>query len=212
MLAWFWRVSERCLDLVAPRTCAGCEVQSASPLCAGCRSTTEPGVCQSDQGRVVYLGRYDGPLRDAVHRLKYGDRPDLARPLARALFEAHPALAQTPALLVPIPLHASRLADRGYNQSALLTLELARMSGAPWHASALRRVRAAPPQAHSTAHERWRNVRSAFVASPSAVAGKKVILVDDVVTTRATLWAATGALRDGGADPQGLLALCLAGR
>jgi ComF family protein len=143
-------------------------------------------------------GLFGGPLADAIHAFKYGGRPALARPLG-AWLAARVALPRG-AMVVSVPLGRARRIARGYDQAALLADELARAAGHGVRRlrGALRRVRETPPQVGSGRAERARNVAGAFVADPG-VAGRDVLLVDDVVTTGATAAEAAGALRASGA-------------
>ena len=110
---------------------------------------------------------------------------------------AAPETLSTIDFIVPVPLHALRLAERGYNQSALLARALATQLGIPLRLTALRRQRATLPQAHLGREQRHDNLRQAFV--PTAVeAGSRVLLVDDVITTGSTLRACSDALQQGG--------------
>jgi ComF family protein len=102
-------------------------------------------------------------------------------------------------LIVPVPLHASRLRERGYNQSTLLAQQLSHTSGLPLVESALKRIRATSPQVTLNAAERKINVSNAFEASGDIVQGRQVLLVDDVCTTGATLGSSSVALRQAGA-------------
>jgi ComF family protein len=145
---------------------------------------------------------YGGAIARAITRLKYERRPDLARPLGDLLWRAvgpH-ARALRGALVVPVPLHGKRLAERGFNQSALLAHRLAARLGSPWAPLALGRVRDTPRQATLDRSERSRNVRGAFRARAAISREPRlVLLVDDVTTTGATLAACAHALRDAGA-------------
>jgi len=146
---------------------------------------------------------FGGPLRGAIHKLKYeGDLP-LARPLARLLATAitetldEEQLAET--VLVPVPLHRRREKARGYNQSAKLAQELARLAGLPV-THALERVRETDSQVGKTAEDRRVNVDGAFRWTGGA-APRRALLVDDVCTTGATLLACAAALREAGTIP-----------
>jgi len=145
------------------------------------------------------------PLRDAVHALKYEGVRALATPLA-ALMAATCSLAPLPvAAVVPVPLHPRRVRQRGYNQAALLARELARLLVLPLHEEWLERARNTPSQVGLTRAERWANVDGAFrvaaaASDAGALAGQRVLLVDDVFTSGATLRAAAGALRSAGAE------------
>jgi ComF family protein len=153
---------------------------------------------------------YVEPLSTAIQRLKYRDRPDLAAVLARLFTSAIAADARS--LLVPVPLHTRRLAERGYNQAALLGRELASRTGLLLAPLALRRTRETEQQAQLTRAERLTNVENAFEArSPRELQGRPVILVDDVVTTGATALGCLRALAGAGAKPQGIAALAIGG-
>ena len=158
------------------------------PLCPACRRAGSP---LSD---LLAAHAFEGPLRAAIHALKYRRAQHLAEPLSALLL----ALPLPPAdLLVPVPLHADRLAERGYNQAALLAVEVARATGLALDEGVLRRVRSTPPQTGLSAAERRANVAGAFAVAPGAesrVAGKRVILLDDVCTTGSTLEAAAECL------------------
>lgn len=188
--------------LVAPPRCASCDepVGIGAAFCAACASTVERGP--DDDPRAVAAFVYGGAVSVAVTRMKYEARPDLARPLGdllwRTLAPRTPALRG--ALVVPVPLHPARLAERGFNQSALLARRLARHLGAELAPVALARSRDTPRQATLDRDARLANVRDAFtVRQPRRVRGRTVLLVDDVRTTGATLAACAAALLGAGA-------------
>ena len=141
------------------------------------------------------IGEYDGSLRAIVHALKYDGRRSLARPLAARMRENGHAILEGAHLVVPVPLHASRRRERGFNQANDLAAHL----GLPV-VHALRRVRATAPQVSLAAARRHANVREAFRATRAArtLAGKIVVIVDDVSTTGATLEACARALGESG--------------
>jgi ComF family protein len=190
------------------------------PVCATCgwpRPSFGPGpapercyACLTvppayDYARMA--GAYAGVLRDALHALKFRGTRALARPLAALLLEPHGALLGPHVdALVPVPLAAERERARGFNQSALLASHLAAASGLPTRPRWLSRRRATRPQTELTAAERARNVAGAFAASPR-VAGAHVVLVDDIVTTGATVAECARALRAAGARTVGVLAV-----
>jgi ComF family protein len=148
----------------------------------------------------VAFALYGGPVAVALRRLKYGDRPDLAGPLGHLLRRAARDARLCADLVVPVPLHPARLAERGYNQAALLGAAAASELGAPLAATALRRTRHTPQQARLDRARRLENVARAFqVRDPGRVRGRRVVLVDDVTTTGATLAACAEALRAAGA-------------
>lgn len=144
-------------------------------------------------------GYFEGPLRDAVHRLKFSNERYLARPLAGLMASTWRYSPLPAELLLPVPLYPDRLAERGYNQSALLAREAGRLLGLPILESSLRRVRDTPPQMGLPRAQRLVNLEGAFVCSEDGVRGRRVCLVDDVTTTGATLGACAAALREVGA-------------
>jgi ComF family protein len=219
------------LDLVYPPRCAACgEPSEGGPFCAVCAGALDPvppgcarcgqpgpdalcGACHAAPPAFEAVragGLLGGPLAEAIHALKYRNRPALARPLGTWLAARAPAAAG--ALVVSIPLARGRRIERGYDQAALLADHFARASGAGARRlrAVLRRVRETPPQVGRTREERARNVAGAFEASGGAVAAKHVLLVDDVVTTGATADAAAAALRRAGARSVVVVALARA--
>ncbi|MFO0591291.1 MAG: ComF family protein [Polyangiaceae bacterium] len=149
--------------------------------------------------RIVAGGSYTGALAIAVKRLKYSARPDLARPLGAWLSERARTANLTADLVIPVPLHPRKLRARGYNQSALLSAHVARSLGARFRPRALVRTRDTAPQASLDREARGDNIAGAFHARQiEAIRGKRVVLVDDVATTGATLRACVQALLDAG--------------
>jgi ComF family protein len=175
--------------------------------CDACRRVPPPYVF----ARAV--APYRDGIREAIHALKYGRRPVLATPLGRLLADAGPEAAPVPLRdwtdgLVPVPLHPARHAERGFNQAELLAAPCAARWRRPLLAGALVRVRATAPQADLDAEARRVNVRDAFqVARPAEVRDRRLLLVDDVLTTGATVGAAARALRAAGAAAVGVLTL-----
>jgi ComF family protein len=132
--------------------------------------------------------------------LKYHNLRALAEPLAVLLRDYLEADPRPVDVLVPVPLHQRRLRARGYNQSGLLSHELGKLTGLPVIGDCLLRVRAGVAQARAvTAADRQRNVSGAFVCRDNRLAGRQVLLIDDVATTGATLAACAGALKAAGA-------------
>jgi len=211
------RLIDHLLELPLPRRCVGCDARGAwiCPQCdrelprlpeGRCRicavPLSGPLVCPScyrDRPRFDALYapyRHDGLARELVHCLKYRRQRHLAGPLASAMVGALPP-ARPPSLVVPVPLHPSRRAERGFNQSELLAREVA-AALAVTLCDGLERVRPTAAQTGLSPAERSANVRGAFAASREVV-GAVVLLVDDVCTTGATLGAAAAALRRAGA-------------
>ncbi len=142
----------------------------------------------------------DGPARKLVHRLKYSDRADLARPMGRWMARAGADILADADCLAPVPLHPLRLWRRRFNQAALLAREAARAAGPPCAVGVLTRVKATPSQVGMSRAQRAENVQGAFrVADGATVKGLNVVLVDDVLTSGATANAASRALIRAGA-------------
>ncbi|MEZ5818052.1 MAG: ComF family protein [Hyphomicrobiaceae bacterium] len=147
-----------------------------------------------------------------IHAIKYADRHDSRRMLAQWLHEAGRELLVDADLIVPVPLTRRRLLVRQFNQSALLAREVSRLSGVPWAPTRLVKIRETRPQVMLSGTARRENLRGAFQVTRrgrSAIAGRKIVLVDDVITTGATAEAATKALIAGGAIRVDVLAVAL---
>ena len=216
------------LDLALPPLCPACRepVGAQAALCAGCWSKLSfiaPPYCERlgtpfayDPGSGVLsmqaiadppayrharaAVRYDDVSRILIHGLKYSDRLDLAPMLGRWMARAGHALLEDADALVPVPLHWRRLWARRFNQSAALAKIVSQASGVPVVGDALKRVKATLQQVGLTASERALNVQGAFaVADRSRVAGRRLILIDDVLTSGATIDACARALNRAGA-------------
>jgi ComF family protein len=184
-------------SLLAPPRCAACDAPVAwlAAFCPSCAQTVERP--SNDDPRDIAAFAYGGAVARAITRFKYEARPDLARPLgdllARAVAAHSAALAGC--LVVPVPLHRSRLAARGFNQAALLAARVARGMGEPALPLLLVRDRDTSQQAKLDRRARAENVAGVFrVRQPERVRGRPVLLVDDVCTTGATLEACSRAL------------------
>ena len=161
-----------------------------SHACSNCR--TWPNYYVGNISVWPYQGRYKQVIQD----FKFHNMPWLADALAQELL-SH--LTKEYDMLVPVPLHANRLQERGYNQSELLVRALSRQTGMPWQRSIVR-VRDTPHQTGLNRTERLHNLHEAFGCSPSAnVEGKRVIVVDDVFTTGTTLLSCAKVLHQNGA-------------
>lgn len=189
----------------------------ALALCRVCRLAPPPFR------RAAAFAPYQGRMRDAIHALKYAGLRPAARNLGRMLARAIAQLAQhAPGemLVVPIPLHRSRRASRGFNQSRLLAseaLRILRVSHPAWRLTlapaTLMRHRLTVSQAGLTPRQRRLNLRGAFrVSDPAAVQGRHVLIVDDILTTGATARSAAQALLDAGAESAWVATLARAQR
>lgn len=211
------------VNFVFPPTCANCNNVGAL-LCATCRSeivllcgpvceqcgrplstngSTPRSLCPACLRdplniRVRAATLYREPVTRLIHKLKYNQQFALAEPLADLMMEAWPAWPERITAVVPIPLHAKREKERGFNQAAVIAEALARRLDLPVESRALRRTRYTAPQVSLDARERQTNMQDAFACETNALLGAHVLLIDDVCTTGATLSAAADALRQAG--------------
>jgi ComF family protein len=218
------RLGQWALDFALPPRCAGCgtivaDVHSFCPDCwrgvdflgeGGCSTCGIPlqateqrtcGVCLARTPRIARTRAavaYGDLARGLAIRLKYGRKVAIARTMARYMA---PLVGEgTDRLLVPVPLHRIRLWNRGFNQSALVARELSRRLGIAADPLALTRTRRTPPLKGMSPLQRRKTVAGAFrVRDKQKVAGKTVILVDDVLTTGSTAEACARTLKRGGA-------------
>lgn len=180
-------------------------------ICRECETVERPW----DQGRAVF--QYSGVGRKLVLALKHGDRSDIARAAGPWMARAGDDLLVDDPVIVPIPLHWTRLARRRFNQAALLSWSLARSTPKALQVEpmALLRLRPTPSQEGRDHDGRHRNVDEAMIAHPrrgGALSGRSVVLVDDVMTSGATFGVATEACRAAGAEKVSVLALARVGR
>ena len=218
------RGAQAVLDLTLPTLCLNCrEPVAGDGLCAACWSQLgfiEPPYCERlgipfvyDPGpgllsmqaiaappayaRARAAVRYDEVARSLVHALKFHDRVELAPTMGRWMARAAAPLIAETDLIVPVPLHWRRGFSRRYNQSGALALAISRASGRPLAGDVLRRIRPTAHQIGLSRAERAANVQGAFRVPPeraSAVQGRRILLVDDVLTSGATADACARAL------------------
>lgn len=188
-------------DFISSPLCPTCGVpfateNDADHTCGACITTPPSHVCRS-------AAILSGPVQELIHRFKYRGKVHLAHPLGLLTASALSSFCResSPELVIPVPLHRKRLRQRGYNQSQLLGAVLAKELKLPMEIGNLRRLRWTEPQTTLDAGERVANVRGAFaVRDVKRVKGKRVLLVDDVLTTGSTMRACAEALWEAEAD------------
>jgi ComF family protein len=207
-------VASSALDLALPATCAGCG-REGEPLCVTCRPALDarldlpggvpiglPADLPEPLLQVEWCAPFAGPVRAALHQLKYSGERRLARPLGEAVARRWARVGEGATLVVPVPVHADRERQRGYDQAALIAEVAAANLGLPC-VRVLERARNTRAQFELDRDERSANVAGAFRIrdrrASAAVAGQWVLLVDDVITTGATLVACGNALVQAGA-------------
>jgi ComF family protein len=204
------------IDWLLPPVCVGCGLllrgRSDGELCRTCAATSTPFPPQLQYADGIWaVAPYEGPLAQALLRLKLHGDLAAAGPLGRWLSRSAAWQTSPVDAVVPVPLHARRRLTRGFDQVELLLAHARRrdpLAAGPILRGVLRRQRSTPSQTRLAARDRAANVRDAFVVvQASAVAGRTVLLVDDVTTTGATLRAARDALRGAGAARVVMLAL-----
>jgi ComF family protein len=228
------------IDGIYPPSCTGCGRQTAEPgaLCGFCwnsikfiekpfcaiygtpfstelgdgmisaRAIADPPPYARSRAAVAYQGL---ALR-FVHGLKFQDRQDHARWMAKWMARAAPDLISDADVILPVPLHWQRMVSRRFNQSALLAQKLAQSADKPFAPLALKRIKATVTQRGLTAKERDANVKRAFIVPENQsihVQGRRVLLIDDVITTGSTVAAATKALLRAGASEVDVLAFAM---
>lgn len=208
------------LDWLYPPSCGGCG-KAGVRWCADCQGQTPrlpPTICQicgqpmqkaglccscrenpPSYTALRSLAAFNGPLRQAMHRLKYARDIALGEALARPLLQMLQQLEWPIDLVTAVPIGVARRAERGYNQATLLAFPLALAGGVPFRPQALLKVRETRSQVGLNHAQRRENVSEAFQARSEIVAGRRVLVVDDVTTSGATIEACASALSKAGA-------------
>ena len=207
------------VDLVFPPTCPGCQTVG-SPWCEDCKQSVirmNGRVCQvcgencqqdictrCKQTRPLFIQArswavFKQPIRGALHSLKYRQNIGLGQALAESISPGLDELNWPVQAIIPIPISQQRQRERGYNQVALVARPLAQLNSLEYLPAGLRRARHTRSQVGLNVEERKHNLKDAFLADPQRVAGKQILLMDDVCTTGTTLAEAARALIDSGA-------------
>ena len=207
------------LDLFLNRRCPLCQRPTATILCPSC--DRQIGQCRADRPfppgpaglPVVSWGRYEGSLRQAIGQLKYDGHTGIAQVLGtelgqtwRRYHQAQPPSSR-PLAVIPIPLHPSKLQQRGFNQAELIAQGVCRLARLPLHSQVLLRVQATEAQHSLSRTARQHNLAQAFAVDPTQAARLRqttVWLVDDIFTTGATAQAAAHTLRRSGLQVAGI--------
>ena len=195
----FCNACARFIEPSGPSCCRVCgrpRPAGAEGPCLGCIRSPPPYTSL----RAAYL--YGGPIRDALLAFKHSERVETGKRLAHMLMEQLGAtLPAPPAAVVPVPLHRTRQGERGYNQAAILAGHVAGQIGAPLLGHLLKRVRDTGDQAGKNVRQRGENVAAAFALStPRGAAGRKIILIDDVIASSATISECARVLAKGDAS------------
>jgi len=212
------------LDLLFPVHCAGCQ-RIGHVLCPACIGRIQPipspfcqlcgtplfldGICKNCQYHTLKLNGqravsfYQEPLRGCIHALKYDGNTRLAEPLGLLLAQAYTRYGMQADMLIPVPLHSERQQQRGYNHAALLAKVCSAQLGVPMNDRVLVRHRATVAQVDLHPRERYQNVAGAFACATATagggVCGRRIVVIDDVSTTSATLEACAVPLFAAGA-------------
>ncbi len=221
MLPHVLKLGEKALDFLFPQYCVGCGKEGSficgsclqsqplitPPICPLCGRPQTSGIlcsgCVSWKAEIDGIRspfRFESVIQQAVYQLKYRNLRSIATMLAGFLNDFMKTNPIDGNVLVPVPLHKSRVRERGYNQSYLLAKELAKLSGLPVIRNSLVKHTKSLPQARSAnVEERKKNVSGVFSVHDRRLKGKEVILVDDVSTSGATLDACAAVLKETGA-------------
>jgi ComF family protein len=194
-----YRLCVNCLEsieFISGRICriCGLPLTGKGEICSTCRETPPPYTA------LRSLTRYQGVIRECIHDLKYRNNQSLGEFFSSRMVDVILEEEWEADLVVPVPLSPDRQTDRGYNQSALLARPIALKLGWRYCPVCLERTRITKSQVSLTVEERKQNVAGAFTAVTELVAGKRVLLIDDVTTTGSTLFECTRALKRAGAN------------
>ncbi len=216
----FYDLTWSALDWLFPPQCVGCGKRGAI-LCDRCQTTLKTipidcckkcgkplhatKICQTCltqefsfiQARAAYL--YEGIVREAIHQLKFSGNLGLANLFSKILYSVYLYGNQQVDLVTAVPLSQNKLNERGFNQSVWIGRPLATRIGVPFKSRALIKMKDTEPQVGLNRVQRHGNLKGAFIAEPKLVNGKKVLIVDDVMTTGATFQACAEALLVAGA-------------
>jgi ComF family protein len=226
------RVWNDLLDLFYPNLCSACAIPlvgNEEVICTNCRLSLPrsnshlieiPSLADKFAGKVVVKSVYTflkfekaGKVQRLLHQLKYNNRPDVGQTLGR-LYGQELRMSQVNEqldLLLPIPLHSRKLAQRGYNQSDAIAGGLSETLAVDWSATILKRSKFTSTQTRKTRMERFENVAGIFeVTQPERIKGKRIGIVDDVVTTGSTLESAIIELLQNGAKEVSVITLAAA--
>lgn len=230
------RAGQRCLtsmlDLFLGRGCGLCDRPATQTFCTDCHRQLQDSYhphaswtcAEDDDWPVSALGDYEGSLKQAIRALKYNRREDIAIVLGNAFGQQWPRLSRqlpiqrSPATLpyvVPIPLHTNRYRQRGYNQAERIAKGFCQTSGLPMLASGLNRIEDTLPQHQLGAQSRQENLDGAFTVGRGLTRrcrqlSPRVLLIDDIYTTGATMRSATEVLSATGISVVGVLAIARA--
>lgn len=208
------------LDWIYPPFCAGCR-KPGSRWCFDCQGKTrliqppycsccgkvrlETGLCNTCRSQPPSFKEmrswavYEGPLREAVRRLKYKKELSLGDTFSQAMVALFTQSRWQVDAITPVPIGIARKSQRGYNQASLLARPMALRAGIEYLPKALKKVKDTPSQVGLNIHQRRANVKGSFQAQPGYVVGKKIMIVDDVCTSGATVEECSKVLLEAGA-------------